>query len=293
MVRSFVVSDAEHGKRADVFVSEKYPKFTRASLVRLFEKQSVRINGGLAKPGVKLKVGDKVGIDDTLLRVKIGDIDLPIIYEDKDVLVIDKPGGVLTHSKGAINDEPTVASFIRSKLTDKKMSGNRAGIVHRLDRGTSGVIITAKNEVAQKYLQVQFSSRKVRKTYLAIVEGVPEYKEALIDVPIERNPKAPQTFIARAGGKVAKTYYKCLKSFENGSKTYSLLELTPETGRTHQLRVHLKHIGHPIAGDYAYGSGGEYLYLHAQKLQLTLPSGEDRTFEADIPEEFSRFMKND
>src|SRR5262249_28394801 len=138
-------------------------------------------------------------------------ISLPIIYEDNDVIVIDKPAGILTHAKGALNTEATVASFIESKLAEDLPKNNRAGIVHRLDRATSGVIITAKHDKALKWLQKQFSTRKTKKLYLAIAEGELEPAEAIIDAPIARNPRKPQTFYVSPIGKPAQTEYKLLK----------------------------------------------------------------------------------
>jgi 23S rRNA pseudouridine1911/1915/1917 synthase len=194
---------------------------------------------------------------------------------------------VLTHTQGAFNPEATVATFLRSHL-DKDLSGERAGVVHRLDRATSGVIIGAKNHAALSALQKQFAQRKVKKTYIAIVQGVPAESEAVIDMPIERNPKAPATFRVGINGKTAATHYKVLQT-ANG---LSMLELKPETGRTHQLRVHLQKIGHPIVGDPLYGNGkfGDRLFLHALSLEITLPNRERKTFSAPLPPEFEERM---
>jgi 23S rRNA pseudouridine1911/1915/1917 synthase len=220
-------------------------------------------------------------------------MDLPVIYEDDDVVVINKPAGILTHAKGCINTEATVATFLSSKITDKDLTGNRAGIVHRLDRVTSGVIIGAKNSKAQAWLQKQFSQRKTKKNYLAIVEGEPKELEVVIDVPIERNPSRPQTFRAGQGGKSAQTRYKVIKTVVKGNKSYSLLELTPVTGRTHQIRVHLKYIGHPIVGDWVYGHESDNMFLHAKSLEVTLPDKSRQIFSAPTPPAFKEFISND
>lgn len=284
------------GKRVDVFLAENLPDFSRSSLVGLFDKNLVMVNGRAVKPSYKLREKDKLKADISLLTARPGDIKLPVMYEDENVIVIDKPAGVLTHSKGGLNTEATVASFVGPMLNDENLVGNRAGIVHRLDRMTSGVIITAKNAKALKQLQKQFSTRKVKKIYLAIVEGVPSPQEAIIDAPIERNPKRPQTFRVGSGGKPSQTRYKVLKvlnrptpRFQKAAKSYSLLELKPETGRTHQLRVHLKYIGHPIVGDRVYGHDGENMYLHAKSLKITLPRGRQMQFEAPEPKIFKDF----
>jgi len=200
-------------------------------------------------------------------------------------VVIDKPSGILTHAKGALNTEATVASFIKNKISDEQLGGNRAGIVHRLDRQTSGLIITAKNKAALNWLQKQFSNRKVKKTYLAIVEGRPKPEAAIIDAPIARNPKKPQTFIVSSSGKSAQSQYKVLKTFRIKNNSYSLLELKPKTGRTHQLRVHLAYIGHPVVGDPVYGQPRKRLLLHATKLELSLPNGTAKSFISPMPPE--------
>lgn len=170
------------------------------------------------------------------------------------------------------------------------MEGNRAGIVHRLDRATSGVMIVAKTPAALSWLQKQFSQRKAKKTYLAIVAGTMREQEAVIDMPIERNPKAPATFRVGANGKHALTHYRVLQT----GNSYSLLELKPETGRTHQLRVHLQQLGHPIVGDTLYGGKtAERLFLHAHQLEITLPNRERKTFASPMPDIFKRTMGTD
>jgi 23S rRNA pseudouridine1911/1915/1917 synthase len=288
-MQEFLTAPADAGVRADVFVAQRYPQFTRSALAALFDQSLVQVNGVATKPSHKVKDGDKIVVDESPLKLESPKIDLPIIYEDENVVVLNKPTGVLTHSKGALNLEGTVASFISNKINDSQLKGNRAGIVHRLDRGTSGVIITAKNANTQGYLQKQFSTRKVKKTYLAVTTGVIEPPEAIIDVPIGRNPKRPQTFMASASGKSAITRYKVLKTIEKNGHSFSLVELTPLTGRTHQLRVHLAYVGHPIVGDHLYGHDDGPLLLHAQLLEVTLPGGSRRVFKIDIPDYIKEF----
>jgi 23S rRNA pseudouridine1911/1915/1917 synthase len=166
--------------------------------------------------------------------------------------------------------------------------GDRAGIVHRLDRATSGIMICAKTPEAMSWLQKQFSLRKVKKIYMAIVSGTPAQPEAIIDMPIERNPKKPQTFRAGPNGKSAVTVYKVLEANQN----LSLLELKPTTGRTHQLRVHLKQLNLPILGDSLYeGAKADRLYLHAFSLEITLLNKQRMVFNAPLPPDFKRLMK--
>jgi 23S rRNA pseudouridine1911/1915/1917 synthase len=158
-----------------------------------------------------------------------------------------------------------------------------------LDRGTSGVMITAKNSGSLGWLQKQFSQRRVKKVYRAIAEGLIDPKEAVIEAPIGRNPKKPQTFKVLANGRPATTTYRVLKEFKRDGKNYSEIELTPQTGRTHQLRIHLAYIGHPIVGDPVYGHGGGPIMLHAETLELTLPSKERQKFTSPLPERFKDF----
>jgi 23S rRNA pseudouridine1911/1915/1917 synthase len=286
-----VIKSSDVGKRADVFVAEQHPQFTRSALEVLFTNSNVRINGQPAKPSAKLREGDIISVDGNALFKESESLELPVLYEDEDVAVINKSAGILTHSKGSINYEATVASFLKPKITDKKLTGNRAGIVHRLDRGTSGVIIGVKNSEALNRLQKQFAQRKTKKIYYAIVEGWPIPAEALIDAPIARNPKRPQTFMVAQSGKSAQTQYKTVQEFEKNGQKYSLLELKPITGRTNQLRVHLAYIKHPIVGDFMYGKPGEHMYLHANSLEITLPKGVRKTFVAPLPQEFNDFIK--
>lgn len=288
-MKQFRATEDDVGVRADIFVAKKYPEFTRSSLERLFENNSVSIAGKPIRPAYKIKLGDKLSVDDSLIKAEPPQIEIPIIYENDDIIVLNKPEGILSHSKGALNSEGTVASFIRPKI-DKELIGNRAGIVHRLDRATSGVMIAAKSQTALSRLQKQFSSRKTKKSYLAVVEGELDPAEAIVDAPIGRNPKKPQTFVVTASGKPSQTHYKVVKQVNNANKIYSLLELKPHTGRTHQLRLHLKYIDHPIVGDRVYGADGDHLLLHAHSLELTLPDQKRHVFTVEPPAYFKDFI---
>lgn len=285
-MEAITVTDEQAGQRLDSFTTNQLKQFSRSSIQALCEQGLVLVNGRAAKASLKLKPGDQINIEYDAGAIQIPEIKLEVIYEDDDCLVINKPAGILTHSKGGFNPEATVATFIAPRL--KNISGERAGIVHRLDRGTSGVIICAKNPEALAWLQKQFSQRKVNKTYVAIVAGVPEPQEAIIDMPIERNPKKPQTFRVSNTGKPAVTKYKVLEVSNN----YCLLALQPQTGRTHQLRVHLHKLGHPIVGDTVYGGvTAERLMLHASVLELTLPNRTRKVFESPLPPGFNEYMK--
>lgn len=272
-------------QRLDHYLAEKFPQISRAFLQKLCNTEQVLVNGKPEKSGFKLKPEDTVEVlYDMSLIGKIDDTDLPILYEDDRVVVINKPTGVISHARGKYWNEPSVASFIR-QITHQ--SGERAGIVHRLDRATSGVMICAKDQAAFISLQKQFADHKVIKTYIAIVKGLLKPAEAIIDMPIERNPKMPSKFRIGSNGKPSRTSYKVVQS-----GVFSLVELKPLTGRTHQLRVHLAHQGHPILGDGLYGGDeAERLFLHAWKLKIELPNGTTRTFTAPVPKQFSDILK--
>ena len=272
-------------ERLDQYVVRQLPDLSRSSAAKLVEGGKVSVNGDVQrKSGYRVKEDDKVVIDyDMAAEGRIPEIDLPVLYEDDDCVVINKPAGVLSHSKGAFNPEATVATWLSGRV--KGLEGERAGIVHRLDRGTSGVMICAKTPEALAWLQKQFSQRRAIKEYAAVVAGKPREPEAVIDMPIERNPKRPQTFRAGAGGKSAITAYKVLVT----GAGRSLLELKPRTGRTHQLRVHMAKLGYPIVGDELYGGPpAGRLFLHAKSLALSLPSRERKVFEAPVPPEFQK-----
>ena len=235
-------------KRLDQALAKLHPELSRAYISKQIIDGRASVNGVvITKTGHIVSGSDKL-ILNLPLPSNVEDISIPIIYEDDDLLVIDKPQGILTHAKGDHTNEATVATWLAKHLV-KHPTTNKDGIVHRLDRATSGVMVLAKDEETQRFLQKQFSQRKVKKTYIAAIQGVIDPSEAMIDLPIERNPKKPQSFRVGANGKQAQTAYKVLKT----SHDVSVIELTPKTGRTHQLRVHLQYLKHPIIGDNFYG----------------------------------------
>jgi 23S rRNA pseudouridine1911/1915/1917 synthase len=287
--------EISRAERLDQRVVSLLPTLSRSFAVRLIDDGKVTVNGVVAsKGGTKVKPTDVVKVDFAPEDFVIPQIELPVLYEDDDCVVIVKPVGLLTHSKGAFNPEPSVATWLHGRIQDenlldqdKNSLNNRAGIVHRLDRATSGVMICAKTPGGLSWLQKQFAKRNAKKTYMAIVSGTPTPAEAIIDMPIERNPKAPATFRVGAQGKSAVTHYKV--SLQVGR--HALLELKPTTGRTHQLRVHLHAQGNPIVGDTLYGGEpAERMFLHARSLELTLPNRERQVFVAPIPPEFGAFF---
>lgn len=260
--------------RLDILLTEIYKSYNRSTLQKFIELGYVTVNGSLAKKSnQKFERGVKIELK-IPEEMKNADLVPNVIYEDKDVIVLDKPAGLLSMAKGEYCPEKTLEQY--------------GLLVHRLDRDTSGVVILAKNEEVQKYLKKQFQNRKVHKTYYAIVEGRPKLDEARIDLPIIRDLKHPTTFRVDANGKASETYYKV----EKANDWCALVCLRPTTGRTHQLRVHMKYLGHPIIGDVVYGDiQADRLYLHATFLELTLPGGERRIFEARLPSSFSEILK--
>ena len=275
--------------RLDIYLSTKFDTTISRSLWQKYIKAGyVSVNNKVATtPKFEVDETDEIALN--LPEKEQTDVDLPILYEDDDVIVVNKPSGLLTHAKGGLSDEPTVAEIIRPK-TSFATDTDRPGIVHRLDRDTSGLLIIAKNPESAAHLQRQFAERTAKKTYIAITDGKPKLNAAKIDLPIGRNPSAPSTFRIDPNGKPAQTTYHVLAE----NDTQSLVKLKPTTGRTHQLRVHLAHLNAPILGDRVYGKSSDCrMMLHAQKLEITLPSGERKVFEAVIPDEFKKFFPED
>lgn len=271
-------------QRLDGLVAAENPGKSRSTWQKLIKNGQVKVNGKVITqasynvlPGSKVEVVDQETLD-------FSDESLPIVFEDDNVIVVNKPAGILTHAKGEISEEFTVADFF-ARVSSHGSETNRPGIVHRLDRDTSGVMIGAKNDETALLLKKQFSQRRVKKSYIAIIEGTPEQSTGTIRVPIGRNPSAPSTFRADPKGKSAETEYQVLAT-ANGQ---SLVLLKPLTGRTHQLRVHMQFIGTPIVGDRVYGKAGDRLYLHAHSLEITIPTSDRRVFTVDLP---SEFLKN-
>ena len=256
-------------RRIDTMMTEIYKSYNRSTLQKFIENGFVTVDGVLVKkPNQKFEDGVKIELK-IPEELKNADVKPEIIYEDENVVVVNKPAGLLSEAKGEYCPERTLADF--------------GLICHRLDRDTSGVMILAKNEATQKMLKKQFQDRKVHKTYYAVVPGELKLNEARIDLPMIRDLKRPTTFRVDANGKAAETFYKVVKS----DGKHSLVELKPTSGRTHQLRVHMKYLGHPIVGDKVYGGEkAERLFLHAKELEITLPGGKRVTFTAELPREF-------
>lgn len=272
-------------KRLDSELAERYPEYSRSTWQKYIKAGYVSINGEVTTS----TKADTTGADSIAIAIPdaqdYSEESLPIVYLDDNVIVINKPVGVLSHSKGAINEEFTVADFFR-RYSSYNSDTNRPGIVHRLDRDTSGIMIGARNAETATLLQKQFADRRAKKTYFAVVDGVLKESKAMVDLPIGRNPSAPSTFRVDASGKAAQTAYEVIQS----NKTMSLVELRPKTGRTHQLRVHIAYLGTPIHGDKVYGKESDRLYLHAHSLEVTIPVSNRQTFTAPTPSEFKNIV---
>lgn len=273
--------------RLDAYMAEYWPEYSRSVWQKYIEKGLVRVDG-VVKTNTSLHLDeDSIVSHDTLPVADFGGDTLPVVYEDDHVVVINKPAGVLTHAKGSMTEEFSVAEFMRLHMNEPDDT-NRPGIVHRLDRATTGVMICAKDSATKRLLQKQFQDRKAHKTYLAVVQGVPKHPQATIDLPIERNPKKPSSFRVGARGKAAVTTYRTVA--QDGRR--SVLELKPQTGRTHQLRVHLAYIGCPIVGDTVYGrSKADRMLLHAHGLEITIPTSQRKTFIAPPPDDMKKVME--
>ncbi|PJC29502.1 hypothetical protein CO052_03165 [Candidatus Saccharibacteria bacterium CG_4_9_14_0_2_um_filter_41_9] len=277
-----VISDR---KRLDGELARRYPETSRSTWQKYIKAGHVSING-VVITSTKHEVTDIDAISiNTPDAPDFSDQDLPILYIDDNVIVINKPIGVLSHAKGVMSEEFTVAEFFR-RYSSYNADTNRPGIIHRLDRDTSGVMIGARNEETATMLQKQFADRKTKKTYFAVLNGVPKLDKANIDLPIARNPTAPSTFRVDGKGKSALTRYEVIARDDK----HALVKLQPKTGRTHQLRVHMAYINTPILGDKLYGKPAARLYLHAFSLEITIPSGNRTTFTAPLPPELLTFF---
>jgi len=289
-VRRIRIPDQLNEKiRIDAYISDRLGLFSRSQVKKRVQK--VLLDGREVKLGKSLSPGEVLEIhytDPPEILLEAEDIALDILYEDANVLVVNKPQGMVVHP-GCGNHSGTLVNallyYCRELASGFSGESLRPGIVHRLDKDTSGVLIAAKNPESLEMLAGQFRSHKTRKTYLALVRGRPEPAAGVIDTLIRRHPRDRKRFAAsRRAGKKAVTRYRVLRSFG----AFSLVLLRPRTGRTHQLRVHMRHIGCPVLGDSLYGrKEGLTLMLHAYRLVITLPGeSSPRIFKAKLPERF-------
>ncbi len=288
----------EQGARLDKYVTEHQPGLSRTQTQRLIGDSYIKVNDCVAKAGLKLNVGDRLTISippipPTTLTPEA--IPLNILYEDDDLLVIDKPAGLTVHPAPG-HPTHTLVNAILSHLSSLPDTGDwqRPGIVHRLDKDTSGVMLVAKNSAAHSNLASQFKARSVVKVYQVLVKGHLTPEEGIIEAPVGRDPRHRERMavVAESRGREARTGYHVI----NYIGDYTLLEVRPETGRTHQIRVHLAAIGYPVVGDKVYGMKSPHLprqFVHASLLGFTLPStGEYVEFTSPLPPDLEQALKD-
>ncbi len=274
----------ESGPRLDVYLARHLA--SRSQAQKAVVAGAVTVNGITAKPATQLEAGDVIEFHPiSSPKASLPQLDFKVVYQDDDLLVIEKPAGVPV--EGSKTDRRLLDFAGRHTSDPDKI---RPGIVHRLDRDTSGLLIIAKTAGAKAFIQQAFKARRVEKTYLALVRGHLEPARAIISLPIARSHSLTQRAVA-AAGRAAETSYSVQKYYQG----FSLVEVTPKTGRTHQIRVHFSYLGHPIAGDMLYGQPTPRLsrhFLHAAKLSFTGPSGQLIKLESSLPADLADFLTN-
>lgn len=295
MIENIITNEDQKGLRLDVFLLEKHPEFSRSHIKNLIEKGLVTVNGKVVKAGYALKNGENIEIEvrkPEAISTDAEDVDFEIVYQDEDLAVINKPQGLVVHPCSSTKSG-TLVNGLLYKIKDLSgINGQlRPGIVHRLDKDTSGLLVIAKNDFAHVRLAEQIKNKTCHRNYLAVLDGNLKENEGRIETFIKRDPKDRMKMSVQGSGRVAITDFKVLKRFEK----CCLVEFALQTGRTHQIRVHSKYLNHPIVGDKLYGKEVKGLagqLLHAYKISFVHPrSGELMTFEADLPDYFKDYLK--
>jgi len=325
---SIIVAVDAAGQRLDQFLAAQLPDLSRARVQQLLREQKALVNGSAAKPSLKLRGGEQItviGGPPPPLRAIAEDIPLDIVYEDADLAVINKPAGMMVHAgAGATDDERNRGTLVNALLHRfgklSEVGGElRPGIVHRLDKETSGLIIVAKNDIAHRKLAQQFSRREIKKRYVALVQGWPAKDRGTINLPISRDQVRRMRMTTRgSSGRSAVTHWEVRERIDSPYGKFALLDVRIETGRTHQIRVHMASLRHPIVGDTLYGAPKEFKrstvrrgtqtaegpshsalgilelrrnFLHAARLEFQQPrTGEQLAFEAPLPQELAEFL---
>lgn len=295
-LEKIVVND-ESNIRLDSYIVSKVSGLTRAAVQRLLDEENILVNSKKSKNSYKVRNGDIIEInipDVKETSIEAQDIPIEVVYEDDDIIVVNKPKGLVVHPANG-NPDGTLVNAILNICKDS-LSGiggeKRPGIVHRLDKDTSGLLIIAKNDKAHLNMSEQIKDRKVTKKYIALVRGIIQEDEATINMPIARSKKDRKKMAVDKDGKEAVTHFKVLKRFDK----YTLLEIKIDTGRTHQIRVHMSEIGHPVVGDEVYSNGKNEFdvhgqMLHAKSLEFCHPvTGEKIHLEADLPDYFKEVL---
>lgn len=298
MENKYIIDECNSGKRIDLVVSELEEKISRSLAQTLIKDGKILLDGKSVKTSQKVQLGQELLIPtqiDETTEIKPEDIDLDIIYEDEDIIVINKPKDMVVHPAVG-NKSGTVVNAVLGRYELSDLNGDiRPGIVHRLDKNTTGILVIAKNNYAHQKIAEQIQNRETKKTYITLVKGIISENNGEINMPIGRHPTDRKKMAVVKNGKEAITKFKVLKRYEKG---YTLLEIDLKTGRTHQIRVHMSHIGYPIVGDDVYSSGKNEFgvtsqMLHAQKISLMHPTKKEQVeFEAPIPEYFSAILKS-
>ncbi len=296
-VVTFAADEGMANERFDRLLAERLPDMSRSLVQRLIKSGNATINDAISKPGYRVRPGDLIAVrlpDETPEVVLPENIPLDIVHEDAWLLVLNKPAGMVVHPALGHSSGTLVNAVLAYCPQTVNVGGvERAGIVHRLDKDTSGLIIVAKDEPTRIALQRQFKRRQVAKTYLALVEGRVSPREGIIEAPIGRNKRQRKQMAVVRSGRPARTMYRAIEYFDH----YTLLEVRPHTGRTHQVRVHLAWLGYPVVGDTVYGYRrrssllGSRHFLHAAGLRFIHPaSGEEVQFKAPLPPELMHLL---
>lgn len=296
-MEKYIVEKEEKGKRLDSYIANKSEKITRTFAEKLIKNGEILVNNKKQKVAYKINEGDIITIEKQEakdIKLKAQNIPVDIIYEDDDIIVVNKPKGMVVHPANG-NPDGTLVNAIMAICKDS-LSGIggeiRPGIVHRLDKDTSGLLIIAKNDEAHVNVSEQIKNHEVKKTYIALVRGIIKENEATIDMPIGRSTSDRKKMAVNKKGKNAITHIKVLKRYDK----YTLVEVNIETGRTHQIRVHLSYIGYPIIGDATYSNGKNEFNvqgqcLHARKLEFVHPiTGKKMELEAPLPQYFQEII---
>ena len=310
---TFSVAAEEAGVRLDRFLAAKIAGVSRARVQQLIEQGLVEVDGNAGKASLRLRGGEEIRVLGAVavepLRAVAEDIPLDIVYEDDELAVINKPAGMMVHAgAGATEDARNRGTLVNALLHRfgklSEVGGDlRPGIVHRLDKQTSGLIVVAKNDEAHRRLAEQFARREVKKTYLTLVHGWVKAERGTINKSISRDSvRRVRMTTRRSSGREAITHYRVVRRIDSGFGKFSLLEVKIDTGRTHQIRVHLASLGHPVVGDATYGAPAqvkgsvgtmalERNFLHAGVLEFTHPrSGERISFSRELPGELAEFL---
>ena len=280
--------------RIDKVLTTLEPEITRSQLKNLINDGHVTVNGQAVKPKYKVQAGDKISLvkpEPQSLELTPENIPLDIVYEDDDVIVVNKPQGMVVHPAPGHPDHTLVNALLYHSPLSTINGTFRPGIVHRIDKDTSGLLMVAKNDLAHQSLAEQLRNKTNKREYLALVYGQIKEDEGTIDVPLGRNPQDRKKQAVVKGGRHAVTHFKVIKRYDN----FTLIKCILETGRTHQIRVHMKYIGHPLVGDPLYGPrkviGKNGQFLHAALLGFKHPrTGKEMVFEAPLPENFQKML---